>query len=119
MLTAVSSLIHSNHPLVNTSNFEVDAISSMEVELFWALYNKWPEHFPRLERTKAATKRLWLRKRRHILPPRKAFETTVDYYEAALPLYQAKERFLKFYQIDNCFRSVQKALASIFPAKLF
>ena len=67
----------------------------------------------------AATKRLWTRKREHILPPRKAFQTTVDYYESFLPLFQAQQRFIKSFHVDNYFRSVQNALRSILPNQLF
>jgi hypothetical protein len=119
MNPAVSSLVKTNHPLVNTS-FSDDKFRTLyEVELLWSVFNALPDHAPRLDRTRAAAKRLWSRKRSHILPPRRAFETTVDYYEAILPLYRARERFILSFHTDNYFRCVQQALKTILPAKLF
>jgi hypothetical protein len=107
------------HPIVKSSFFDEKNRFSSEIDLLFCLYHAMPDNSPRLEKSRAATHRIQIRKRTHILPPREAFETTVDFYEAAMPLLVARSRFTAFCHVDNYLRCVQKALLSVIPAKLF
>lgn len=63
------------------------------VEAYDTLQRHWPHtrarHAPRLVN---AAERMILRRRHRPLPPRQAFASTVDYYEALLPLFLAHKR---------------------------
>jgi hypothetical protein len=119
MYPNISGLIRNNHPIVKPSFSDAQIHLVNEIDMIFSVYHAMPDNVPRLEKSRAATRRLYIRKRPHILPPRREFETTVDYYEAAMPLYVARSRFMNFNHVDNYFRGIQKALLSIFPAKLF
>jgi hypothetical protein len=87
-----------------------------EIDLMWCLYNAWPNTSPRLEKTKQAAERINNRRRQFdILPPREAFQSTVDYYEAAIPLCMAKSHFTMYFQPDSYYRAVQRTLSTILP----
>lgn len=90
------------------------------IEFMWRLFNAFPPRQPRLEQTKAATDRLDFRRSiQTILPGRSAFATTVDYYEAAMPLMLAHARATRYLKPSTHLRAVNKAIASILPKKLF
>ena len=91
-----------------------------EIDFMWRLFNAFPNTQPRLEKTQAATSRLDSRRQTYrTLPPRRAFQSTVDYYEAVLPLALARQRFIKYLQPNTFLRGIHKALASVLPPKLF
>src|SRR4051812_20426178 len=85
-----------------------------EIDLMWSLYNAWPNTAPRLEKTKQAAQRIDNRRRNvDALPLRAAFQTTVDYYEAAIPLCLAKAHFVMYFHPDSYYRAVQRTLVTI------
>ncbi len=87
-----------------------------EIDLMWSLYNAWPNTAPRLEKTKKAALRIDTRRRTaDALPLREKFQTTVDYYEAAVPLCLAKAHFIIYFQPDSYYRAVQRTLSTILP----
>jgi hypothetical protein len=64
------------------------------VEAYDALERNWPHsrsrHTPSLIQ---AAERMTKRRRHHPVPPRLAFKSTIDYYEAIMPLMLAQRRW--------------------------
>ena len=95
--------------------FRDNSINIASIDRIWDFFNVLPNHSPRLDKANAFSQRMDARCAPTYLPPRRAFQTTVDYYEAALPLCVAQKRFYHYFQKDNCMRSIQKAALSILP----
>lgn len=82
-----------------------------KIELMWRLFNAWPSHTPRLEKTKAATLRMDTRDTMSVaLPLRSDFQSTADYYNAVMPLTLARNRFILLLKPSSFLLGVHGAL---------
>lgn len=88
------------------------------IEWLWRLFNKLPKTRPQLRNSQNATARLLHWRSKSILPPRSSYTSTVDYYEAYLPLYCARKHFNAFAEPSGML-SVMQALQTILPKSLF
>jgi hypothetical protein len=89
------------------------------IEGIWRLFNRLPKSPARLERAYVATLRLMARRHDSILPLREAYTTTVDYYEAAMPLFLARARFRAHFLPHRSFLTLNRVCDRIVPEKLF
>jgi len=89
------------------------------IEEVWRLFNNFPKCSPRLEKAYAATLRLKARRRNSILPVREAYTTTVDYYEAALPLFLGRVHFRAHFLPTDKLTTMAEACTRILPDELF
>lgn len=90
------------------------------VDYMWWLYHNLPRQSPRrFARVHRAAVRLMARRATSILPPHTAFASTVDYYEAILPLMRARHVFRRHFFPGDYFLSLDRALRSILPDQLF
>ena len=88
------------------------------IEWLWRLLNTLPKSRPQLRNSQNATARLLKWRSKSVLPPRRAYLSTVDYYEACEPLYVARARFLSFAS-PSLMRGVMCACRKILPKILF
>lgn len=95
--------------------FRDNSIQLSSIDRIWDIFNVLPTHSPRLDKANAVSQRMDARCAAIYLPPRRAFQTTVDYFEAASPMIIAQKRFQQYFQKDNCMRSIQKAAQSLMP----
>jgi len=117
--TAVKPSFFSTHP-VGGEETRVGIHQVPKIDLMWRLFNAFPGNEPRLEKTKAAAARIDFRRSyQTTLPERAKFVTTVDYYEAAIPLAIAQVRAIKSLKPSTYMRSVHQAIAAIFPLRRF
>lgn len=99
----------------STQEERKDSIKLNSVDRMWSFFKVLPNHSPRLDKANGVAQRMDARCTSAYLPSRRAFQTTVDYYEAALPLGMARNRFKAYFVQDDCMRGVHRALASILP----
>lgn len=99
--------------------FGFEGHDEVSVEWFYRVYKRMPKKAGRLSRSREAALRALSRRASRYLPPRRAFQTTVDYYESYLPLYAAKASFLNSSRLDNCTRSLIQVCKNILPTKIF
>jgi hypothetical protein len=66
----------------------------------------------------ATAVRMAARRQTTVVPPREAFTTTVDYYEALEPLFSARGWF-RLYASANHALGARKVCQTILPKKLF
>lgn len=95
--------------------FRENSLQLASIDRIWTFFNVLPSHSPRLDKANAISLRMAARHAPFSLPKRKAYQSTVDYYEAALPLFVAHKRFQHYFKRDNCMRSIQSAAMSILP----
>lgn len=90
------------------------------VDFMWQLFHALPGDRPRLEKTHAAALRIDVRRSIQTqLPQRCHYQSTVDYYEAAMPLILARKRFLKYMKPGAFMYGVHRAIAALRLEKLF
>lgn len=95
-------------------------VTKAQAEAYWWLFQALPARKNRLQQTRAAFHRLTQRRKSSIVPPRPAFNTTVDYYEALVPLFLAQSRFnTMINQSDLSLRLLRRMSAQLLPNRLF
>ncbi len=89
------------------------------IEWLWRMFNTLPKARPQLRNSQNAAARLLKWRTKSVLPPRRAYTSTVDYYEAFEPLYCAKNRFNAFMEPKIPMNCLAHACRTILPKILF
>ena len=88
------------------------------IEWIWRLFNTLPKARPQLRNSQEAAARLLTWRSKSRLPPRRAYLSTVDYYEACIPLLTARRRVMAF-DDTPMMGVVTQACRSVVPKNLF
>ena len=89
------------------------------IDYMWRLFNNLPRGSVRFDHVHRATNRLLHRRAASALPPRDAYTSTVDYYEALLPLLTARHIFRRDFIPETGLASLDRAVQSLVPDQLF
>ncbi len=118
----VLSRIDEKGKIAPASPFEMAVITRYDpdvIEGIWRLFNNFPKVPSRLEKATIASMRLAALRRDSMLPPRRAYTTTVDYYEAALPLFRARALFRSHFLPSDSLTTLSGTCKGIVPGELF